>query len=162
MSGVSTNHRRNDQPSLADVPGWQLWNMSKRVADVRIMKKKADLWAEEAPAHQGFTDADRSQLRILHAELGATAVAADHLYERLRAEVSAGQPEAIEEPRHGIDVLRNAGSNPELTARLKAIWASDRSIARAWEIFEALKRLLRPYVDVDDPTWGEIRRRDSK
>lgn len=154
---MSTSDNRTDQQSLANVPGWQLWNMSKRVADIRIMKKKADMWAEETVAHQVLTDPERAQLRALRSELDATAVEAEQLYVRLRAEVSAGQPEAIKDTGQGIDILRNAGPNAELTACLNAIWASDGSIARARQIFDELKRLLRPYADVDDPTWGEIR-----
>lgn len=123
--------------------GFQLWNMSKRISEVKALGRETASLLSEVASASGWSDAELIELGEIAAVAGALAKLAGVEMlelERVAMEVDPGVVEREDDAP--IAVFRNHGTNSAGVAALSEVWGETKSQKAARHLSDRFDRLL--------------------
>ena len=111
--------------------GFQVWNMAKRLSCVTSSARHAEDYLAERLTANDWSEGDLSLLGEITVAFQECSQQADETHERLLAVVSQSDPTLIDTDDDGFSVIHNHGLDPDLMAKVDAVWHADTSVSRS-------------------------------
>jgi len=122
--------------------GFQLWNMSKRISEVKKLGRETRALLSEADSSvRLWGGADVVELIEIVAAAEMLARLADTEWSHLKDVAQADAPGVV--PTHaGVTLIRNRGNDPDGLATLWEAWGATESVRAARQLSDRFDRLL--------------------
>ena len=132
------------EQDLRNSPGWQAWNMSKRVSAANGYEREANEILEALVSAGEMPDDTLTQAGRLASEISDAATRSRATWQRIQEAIRKSDPSIMDESDSQVSVLSHRGANHALAAQIRTIWGEDDGVSVAYWKFQELKALTTP------------------
>jgi hypothetical protein len=123
--------------------GFHLWNMSKRISEVKMLGRETRALLSEADAGSSlWGEIDLVELTEIVTAAEMLARRADKEWSHLKDMAQAAAPDVLGPTHAGVTVIRNRGNDADGLAALWEAWGETKSVTAARQLSDRFDRLL--------------------